>query len=253
MPANKDKAMQLQSVYYGDCVQHLTQWNAHNFELLPSARSLADLIYLDPPWNSNADYNILWDAGEGHTAQETAFTDIWEWDEGPALRVQMLKEAGNILHPGHPKYPLRKVSKVMESLENILPGTGSLAYLAYMAERLAFCRELLKDTGSIYLHCDPTMSHYLKLIMDAVFGVKNFRNEIIWKYNKWTNACKYFQRNHDIIFFYSKSHKYTFNKLFWMTPHKMKVEERGWDSNKVKVTEKKKTGGGGIQSHSWRK
>ena len=115
MPAKtKDKAMQLQSVYYGDCVKHLTQWNAHNFELLPSARGFADLIYLDPPWNSNADYNILWDKGahadKGFTAQET----------------------------------------------------GSLAYLAYMAERLAFCRELLKDTGSIYLHCDPTMSHYLK-------------------------------------------------------------------------------------------
>ena len=81
MPAkSNDQAMQRQSVYYGDCVKHLTQWHAHNFELLASARSLADLIYLDPPWNSNANYNILWDKGDnadhGHTAQETAFTDI---------------------------------------------------------------------------------------------------------------------------------------------------------------------------------
>ena len=165
----KDKSMQTSSVYYGDCVKHLQQWRALNFELLASARSLADLIYLDPPWNSNANYNILWDKGDhahhGHTAQATAFTDIWEWDpEGIAAeRVQRLKEAGNLIHAGHPKYPLKKVSKVMESLENLLGETGSLAYCAYMAERLAFCRELLKDTGSIYLHCDPTMSHYLKI------------------------------------------------------------------------------------------
>ena len=75
--------MQLQSVYYGDCVKHLEQWSAQNFEILYSARSLADLIYLDPPWNSNANYNILWDKGDnaqqGFTAQATAFTDIWVW------------------------------------------------------------------------------------------------------------------------------------------------------------------------------
>ena len=139
--------MQLQSVYYGDCFKHLEQWNTHNQELLKSARKLADLIYADPPWNSNANYNILWDKGanadQGHTAQETAFTDIWEWDDGSAERVQMLKEAGNNIHPGHPKYPLRKVSKVMESLENILPETGSLTYLAYMAERISLAEPLI--------------------------------------------------------------------------------------------------------------
>lgn len=157
----KDKAMQPASVYYGDCVKHLEQWNSHNIELLKSARSVADLIYLDPPFNSNANNNILWDKGapadKGFTAQETAFRDIWEWDDDSAERVQELIQA-QFLPSGHPKYPLKKVAKVMESLENLLPATGELAYLAYMAERLAFCRELLKDTGSIYLHCDPTMS-----------------------------------------------------------------------------------------------
>ena len=121
--------MQLQSVYYGDCVKHLEQWYAHNFELLPSARSLADLIYLDPPWNSNRIYNITVDKGDnadkGFTAQATAFSDIWEWDDDSAERVQMLKELvdaeGNPIVQGHPKYPLHRVSKVMESLENILP------------------------------------------------------------------------------------------------------------------------------------
>ena len=150
--------MQTSSVYYGDCVKHLEQWIAHNFELLASARSLADLIYLDPPWNSNRIYNITVDKGynadKGFTAQATAFTDIWEWDDDSALRVQELIQA-QFLPSGHPKYPLKKVSKVMESLENILPETGSLAYLAYMAERLAFCRELLKDTGSISIAIQP--------------------------------------------------------------------------------------------------
>ena len=218
----KKEAMRLQSVYYGDCVKHLEQWNAQNQELLKSARSLADLIYLDPPWNSNADYNIIWDKGgntdKGFTAQETAFTDIWYWTDDAAERVRDLKEAGNIIHPGHPKYPLRKVAKVVESFENVLPETGALAYLAYMAERLAFCSELLKDTGSIFLHCDPTMSHYLKLVMDAVFGKKNFRNEIVWKRQTNSGAkaksTRKFGSMHDIIFFYAKSDKAKMRKIY---------------------------------------
>ena len=159
--------MQLQSVYYGDCVKHLEQWRALNFELLSSARSLADLIYLDPPWNSNANYNILWDKGDnadkGFTAQEIAFTDIWHWTDDADERVRTLCEAHDKIHPQAPKYPLRRVSQVMQGLKLVIGESGVLAYLAYMAERLAFCRELLKDTGSIFLHCDPTMSHYLKI------------------------------------------------------------------------------------------
>ena len=112
----------------------------------------------------------------------------------------------------------------MESLENILPETGSLAYLAYMAERLAFCRELLKDTGSIYLHCDPTMSHYLKLVMDAVFGRNNFRNEISWKrtisdQKGSQHAPKQWGNNTDIIFFYTKSDNYK------LKPHRPLTKE----------------------------
>ena len=93
-------------------IEHLKQWIRWNNGIFEGKPSLADLIYLDPPWNSNRIYNITVDKGanavKGHTAQETAFTDIWEWDDGSAERVQMLKEAGNIIHPGHPKYPLRK-------------------------------------------------------------------------------------------------------------------------------------------------
>ena len=215
MPPKKTE-MRTASVYYGDCVKHLEQWNSHNFELLKSARSLADLIYLDPPWNSNADYNILWDKGahadKGFTAQETAFTDIWHWTDDAAERVKKLCKAGDKIHPQSPEYPLRRVSQIMQGLNTILPETGMLAYLAYMAERLAFCRELLKETGSIYLHCDPTMSHYLKLLMDAVFGVKNFQNEIVWKRRADSHnlASKHLGKIHDVILWYAKSEEFKY-------------------------------------------
>ncbi len=106
-------------------------------------------------------------------------------------------------------------------------------YLQFMFERLILMRELLSDAGSIYLHCDPTMSHYLKLLMDEIFGTNQFRNEIVWLYRKWTNAVGYFQRNHDVILFYSKSDSYLFNKLF--NPHAPQATkyERGWDTNRV--------------------
>ena len=165
-------------------------------------------------------------------AQAVAFTDVWEWGEAADARLARITQGHMSRH--HPLFPVRHAKKSISALNQFLPQKGMLSYLTYMAERLAFCHALLKETGSIYLHCDPTASHYLKMVMDDIFGAPNFRNEIVWCYNKWTNACKYFQRNHDIILFYTKSDKYTFNKLYGMTPHKMKVEERGWDSNKVR-------------------
>ena len=128
----------------GDCVKHLTRWNAENQDRLKSARSLADLIYLDPPWNSNANYNILWDKGDnanhGHTAQATAFTDIWEWDDASADRVQMLCNSDFHLHG--PQSPLLRVRRVMPGLKLAIGESGMLAYLAYMAERLALMSHL---------------------------------------------------------------------------------------------------------------
>ena len=136
--------MQLQSVYYGDCVKHLEPWRALNFELLSSARSLADLIYLDPPWNGNANYNILRDKGDnaehGHTAQETAFTDIWEWSADANDRVQML--CNSDFHPYGPQSPLLRVRRAMQGLNLAIGESGMLDYLAYMAERLALMSRL---------------------------------------------------------------------------------------------------------------
>ena len=184
----------------------------------------ADLIYLDPPFNSKAHYNIIFGQQlreESKRAQVRAFEDTWHWDESAISRVDRLRKSIG--------YEQRK--KLFGALY-IFPGpSGLLSYLSYMAERLTQCQRILKPTGSIYLHCDPTSSHYLKLVMDAIFGPDNFRNEIVWSYSKWTNAAQYFQRSNDIILFYSGSEDYTFNKQYVMTEHKARVMKRGYDSN----------------------
>ena len=93
----------------------------------------------------------------------------------------------------------------MEGLRLMLGEGPQLAYLSYMANRLVECQRVLKSTGSIYLHCDPTMSHYLKAVMDGILGQRNFINELVWHYRKWSAGKYTFQRNHDVIFFYSRS------------------------------------------------
>ena len=207
--------MQTSSVYYGDCAQHLKQWNSHNFELLHSARSLADLIYLDPPWNSGRNYNHLFSAVESsdddnsQSAQEIAFEDMWKWD----ARGDAQKRVNRIILPNKEKdyeyYPNpdseHPAYNSILGLKHMIPKTGMLAYCAYMAERLALLRELLKPTGSIYLHCDPHASHYLKLIMDDIFGPKCYRNEIVWCYSGGGISKRYCPRKHDIILCYGKT------------------------------------------------
>ena len=217
--------MQLQSVYYGDCLKHLMQWNnwnrwdENNNARLKMDRKLTDLIYLDPPWNSNANYNVLYEPAKnkeiGHTAQSTAFKDVWEFGDAAGERLELLTKKPISQSLTDPFYPLaaERLRNCIAGLELALGRTGMLAYITYMAERLAFCRELLKDTGSIYLHCDPTASHSLKLVMDAIFGAKNFRNQIVWKRTTSDqkgsqHAPKQWGNNTDIIFFYTKSDNY---------------------------------------------
>ena len=236
---DKDKGMQTGSVYYGDCLKHLKDWTEENFERIKPAKILADLIYLDPPWNSNAKYNILWDKGKnkdkGHTAQEVAFTDIWEWGDAAANRVKLLCE--DFIHPRGPLAPLLKVRQCMKGLRDIIGEEGMLAYLSYMAERLVFCRELLKETGSIYLHCDPYASHYLKMVMDNIFGHQNFRNEIVWDYGKISNAAaKKFLRGHDIILFYERNIKKSlFHRQFEaeLSTRKKQLVEIGYNTKNM--------------------
>ena len=112
-------------------------------------------------------------------------------------------------------------------------GTGpELAYLSYMANRLKECHRALTEDGSLYLHCDPTMSHMLKLVLDAIFGKHNFRNEIIWHYGKWSNAARHYQKNHDVILFYSKTPGYFFQRQFLTSTDKLVKLQKGYQVNR---------------------
>ena len=188
--------MEKNTLYYGDCLEVMSKWND----------SSVDLIYLDPPFNSKVNYNILFGnqkngGDKNDLAQLTAFTDTWEWDGDAVKRVDFINSA--IAHPAH---------RAIRAFSEIYPdGSGMLSYLSYMAERITAMHRLLKDTGSIYLHCDPTASHYLKIIMDEVFGKGNFRNEIVWCYTGPSRANKFFPRKHDYLLFYTKSNQWVFN------------------------------------------
>ena len=184
--------MKTETICYGDCLEHLKRWVRWNNGIFEGKPALADLIYLDPPWNSGKNYNHLFSAVEtsdddnSQSAQEIAFEDMWKWDaRGDALkRVNRIilpdKEKDYEYYP-HPDSEHPAYNSIL-GLKHMIPKTGMLAYCAYMAERLALLREMLKPTGSIYLHCDPHASHYLKLIMDDIFGPKCYRNEIVWSY-----------------------------------------------------------------------
>ncbi|MDD3579828.1 MAG: DNA methyltransferase, partial [Desulfobacca sp.] len=166
-----------------------------------------DLIYLDPPFNSQATYNILFaeKSGEQSAAQITAFEDTWHW----GLEAERAYHEVVTLGP-------RKLADLLQALRSFLGSNDMMAYLTMMAIRLDELHRVLKPTGSIYLHCDPTASHYLKLLMDAIFSPASFCNEIIWHYRKWPTGKYIFQRNHDVILFYSRSSskKRAFNQLY---------------------------------------
>ncbi|MBM3256398.1 MAG: site-specific DNA-methyltransferase [Candidatus Moranbacteria bacterium] len=153
-----------------------------------------DLIYLDPPFNSNRSYNVLFREGlQDSPAQVKAFEDSWHWNRESKSTFDFLVRRTN-----------ENIANLMQALEKVIGQNDMMAYLAMMTVRLIELRRVLKSTGSIYLHCDPTASHYLKIVLDAIFGKKNFRNEIVWSYNKWAVSQKMFSRNHDIVLFYCK-------------------------------------------------
>jgi DNA modification methylase len=158
-----------------------------------------DLVYLDPPFNSNASYNVLFAERDGTQAasQIKAFEDTWRWDEGAARAFQEVVEQGG------------RVSQAMQAFRTFLGDTDMLAYLAMMAPRLVELRRVLKPTGSLYLHCDPTASHYLKMLLDAVFGPVNFKNELVWLRSKNPKGSQHglnrFSPFTDSIFYYTKT------------------------------------------------
>ncbi|MCL2709820.1 MAG: restriction endonuclease [Planctomycetaceae bacterium] len=164
-----------------------------------------DLCYVDPPFNSNRNYNQIYNnVGKDDIAQSQAFVDTWRWELSAESQLDMLCK--------DQRYTRRLVDTVL-GFEQVLRKGDMLAYLVNMAVRIAEIWRVLKPTGSFYVHCDPTASHYLKIILDAVFCDRggDFRNEIIWCYKSRPQSKRYFGKKHDVIFFYTKSDKYTFN------------------------------------------
>jgi len=203
-------------LYYGDNLAVLRE---------EFADESVDLIYLDPPFNSQADYNVLFKepGGQRSEAQIRAFADTWHWDHTAEAAFREALTFGNT-----------DVSEVLRTLRGFLKENDMMAYLAMMAVRLLELHRVLKPTGSLYLHCDPTAGHYLKIILDAVFGKRNFLNEVIWSYDKWTNAATHFQRNHDVIFAYTRDRgQHTFNKLHNPDAPQKVHYERGYHTNVV--------------------
>lgn len=182
-------------LYYGD-----------NLEILRSyiGDETVDLIYLDPPFKSDRDYNVLFAEQDGSraAAQIKAFGDMWQWDAAAARVYEETVEAGG------------RVSQVLQAFRGFLGANDMLAYLAMMAPRLVELRRTLKSTGSLYLHCDPTASHYLKILLDAVFGPTHFRNEITWQRTESHNTARRYGNVADILLFYVKSEEATWNRGF---------------------------------------
>ncbi|MBY8828955.1 DNA methyltransferase [Hephaestia mangrovi] len=173
-------------LYYGDNLAVLR-------EHIPAAS--VDLVYLDPPFNSNASYNILFKspAGTSADAQIEAFEDTWHWNDHAEDAFDQVARSGNT-----------KAFDLLNAMRAFLGENDMMAYLSMMAIRLIELHRVLKPSGSLYLHCDPTASHYLKLLLDGVFGKREFENEIIWSYRRWPTSARRFQRMHDCVLFYSR-------------------------------------------------
>ena len=191
--------MDSNSLYYGDNLDILRRYVRDES---------ADLIYLDPPFNSNQTYNVLFQERDGSqsASQIKAFGDTWHWDETAARSYEETVEAGG------------QVAEAMQAFRKLLGTNDMLAYMSMMAPRLVELRRVLKPTGSLYLHCDPTASHFLKLLMDAVFGSANFRTEIIWKrtsaHSDTRQGRRQHGRIHDVLLFYTKTDDWNWNPVY---------------------------------------
>jgi adenine specific DNA methylase Mod len=164
-----------------------------------------DLVYLDPPFNSKAEYNLLYETPENkrETAQRTAFVDTWTWEEDAQFSFEQVLENGG------------QVASIVNALRKALGKSDTMAYLAMMSARLIQIHRAMKPTASLYLHCDPTASHYLKVILDSIFGPANFRSEINWRrtsaHNDAKQGRKIYGSVRDVLLFYSKSDDWTWN------------------------------------------
>jgi adenine specific DNA methylase Mod len=236
-----DEDTVLNQLYYGDNL-HVLRDSIQN--------ECVDLVYLDPPFNSKRNYNLLFKSPKGQEseAQIEAFEDTWHWNE------QAEREFDELLHQAN-----TDVAEMVKAIRAFLGENDMMAYLTMMGTRLLELRRVLKSTGSLYLHCDPTASHYLKILLDGVFGKENFRNEIIWKrttaHGDAKQGASQFGRIHDTIFFYVKSNSATWNSLY--TPYEQEymdtyykfVDEKGRRYWKDNLTAAKP---GGDTSYDWK-
>src|SRR6185437_4269851 len=194
-------------LYYGDNLDVLRRYVRDES---------VDLVYLDPPFNSRQDYNVLFAEKDGSrsSSQIHAFEDTWEWNLDSQRAYEEIVETGG------------RVADAMRAFHTFLGNSDMMAYLAMMAPRLMELRRVLKETGSMYLHCDPTASHYLKILMDAVFGPQFFRNEIVWERTTGREGGRQFGRVHDNLLFFSKG-----ADAIWNPPSVLQTEEsaRGHD------------------------
>lgn len=185
-------------LYFGDCLTILKDfYNKNKYGFI-------DLVYCDPPFNSKKNYNILFEDFEINDvkAQKEAFADTWSNVSYKDTLFEIQKTDLDLY-------------EFLESLDRIRVSKSAVSYLTIMAIRIWYIHKVIKDSGSFYLHCDPTMSHYLKIICDLIFGEKNFKNEIIWHYRRWTGDAKGFMKMHDVILFYAKNKdKIKFNVLY---------------------------------------
>jgi site-specific DNA-methyltransferase (adenine-specific) len=168
------------------------------------ADASVDLVYLDPPFASARDFTLL----EGvrperrKRGEAFAFGDTWAWDDAARASFAELVARGG------------DAGRALAALRELAGEGPMLAYLAHVAPRLVELRRALRDTGSLYLHCDPTASHYLKVLLDRVFGAGAFQNEIVWRYRRWPAKARRFQRMHDVLLFYAKSRAHRFTTLY---------------------------------------
>jgi adenine specific DNA methylase Mod len=183
-------------LYFGDCLEVLKN---------EIADESVNLIYLDPPFNSNRDYNLLFAAPDGHTseAQIGAFEDTWHWGEQAESEFRLLLSQSNT-----------DLAEVIASMRRFLHENDLMAYLTMMASRLLEMHRVLSSDGSLYLHCDPKASHYLKVLLDGVFGPEFFRNEIVWKRTSGHSDSARFGCVHDVLLYYSRGTNPRWNQLF---------------------------------------
>ena len=201
------------ALYYGDNLQVLR-------DHIPDES--VDLVYLDPPFNSNASYNVLFKerTGEESPAQIKAFTDTWEWTQETEWTF-----GTDIIQ--NPKVP-SAVKEMIGAFRQFIGQNAMMAYLVMMAPRLVELLRVLKPTGSLYLHCDPTASHYLKILLDTIFGAQNFRTEITWKrtsaHSDTRQGRRQHGRVHDTLLFYTKGAQWIWNPIY--TPYDQDYTEQ---------------------------